>query len=185
MLDDPKRVRSQGVQARRGRQPLASGMPLTLLALIAVGLAACGGCVPSPGPFALAAAEGRVVDRDSGNGIPEAWVVQWYKGGGVPGASQPEYHARFARTDAAGQFRFEREVAPSPRMWLLRTYGPSYSFFHPSYGLLHGGVQTRGAIELSGSLRDAELRRADLAPYCQGRIEGAGARRLAELACGP
>ncbi len=159
-------------------------LPLPLLALVAIGLVACGGCVPSPGPFSLAAAEGTVVDRDTGRGIADAWVVQWYRGGGVPGASQPEYHARFAQTDAAGRFAFASAPAPSPRMWMLRTYGPSYSFFHGDYGLLHAGVQAGPEVSLSGSLRDAALRRADLDPYCQGRIRGPGARRLAELACG-
>ncbi len=150
--------------------------------LLPLGLLAC---LPSPGPFVLAAAEGRVVDRESGDGIPEAWVVEWYRGAGAPGGSQPEYHARFARTGANGAFRFDRRFAPSPRIWLLRTYGPSYSFFHPDYGLVHGGRPAEGeAVLLRGSRGEAELRHADVAPYCRGDLRGAGAQRLAELACG-
>ena len=144
------------------------------------------GCLPSPGPFVLRAAEGRVTDRDTGAPVREAWVVEWYRGAGTPGASQPEYHARFTQTAVDGSFSFERRIAPSPRIWLLRTYGPSYSFFHPAYGLIHGGTPAEGEIvRLSGSQREAELRHADLAIYCRGDLRGSGARRLAELACRP
>jgi len=154
---------------------------MAMLALVAI---VGSGCVPSPGPFHLAETNGVVVDRDDRTPIAEAWVIQWYRGGGVPGASQPEYHSRFTRSDSEGQFHFDGGIAPSPRMWVLRTYGPSYSFFHPSYGLLHGGVREgQATVELSGSKEEAALRQADLRPVCQGEITGPGAQRLAQLAC--
>ena len=153
-----------------------------LLALFA--LSGFVGCLPSPGPFFLAAREGRVVDRDIGAPIAGAWVVEWYRGAGVPGDTQPEYHARLVRTDARGRFTLPRELAPSVRMWTLRTYGPTYSFYHPDYGLVHGGgPKDDGRVQLSGSRTEAELRRLDLAPYCRGERRGDGARRLAALAC--
>ncbi len=166
----------------------------------AAALAACG-CVPSPGPFVLDAVAGRVVDRDTGAPIAGAEVVQWWRGAGVPGASQPEYHARWTSSDDRGAFAFPRRVAPSARMWLLRTYGPTFSFYHPRYGLVHAGpgvsvpastgdagsregAPARSAIvALRGSLDEAPQRLDDLAAWCRAGHAGAGARHLSAIAC--
>lgn len=153
---------------------------------LALSVAVLGGCVPAPGPFVLAAARGRVLDADTGEPIRGAEVFQWYRGSGPSDASRPVYHSRWTSTDEDGRFGFERALSPSPRMWLLRTYGPSYGFYHPSYGLVHGGAAgTEGTLTLRGSLRDSALRLADLAPYCRGERDGRGARHLAEIACPP
>ena len=157
-----------------------------LLGFLLLGLLLVG-CLPSPGPFALAAAEGRVLDRDDGTPIEDAFVLQAYHGAGVSDGTRPEYHARWTRSDAAGRFSFARRVAPSPRMWLLRTYGPSYLFHHPDYGLVRGPRDAPGGalLELRGSRAEAPLRRADLDPYCRGEVPGRGARELARVACSP
>ncbi len=141
-------------------------------------------CAPALGPFALAAAEGVAVDRETGEPIRGAWVVQWYLGASVPGAARPERAARFARTEADGAFRFEAETA-GPSLWLRRADGPSYSLYHPSYGVVHTRIEPPGRpLRLEASLRDSALRLADLQPFCSGAREGEGAARLAGLACG-
>jgi hypothetical protein len=151
------------------------------LTLAAALLAAC---VPGPGALVLGAAEGRVVDRDGGAPVEGATVIEWWRGAGRGGGPQPTYHARFATSDAGGRFAFPRAFAPSPRMWLLKVYGPSYGFFHPDYGLVRGGERAEGAaLELSGSRADAELRRADLQPVCAPRPAERWQRELARVAC--
>lgn len=153
--------------------------PLVLLALAATA------CVPSPGPFVLTAASGRVVDADSGEPVAEALVLEWYRGGGVSDAARPVYHSRWTWTGADGRFELPRRASPSPRMWLLRTYGPSYDFYHPRYGLVRGPTAPDGEVVLRGHRAQAEARRADLAPFCRGEREGRAARKLAEVACVP
>lgn len=145
------------------------------------------GCVPSLGPFVLDAAEGRVRDRDTGEPLRDAEVIEWYRGAGRMGGPQPELYARFARSDAGGRFAFPRQTAWSARLWLLKSYGPAYSFYHPSYGLEHGARRSPASDELllEGSLRDSAARLEALAPWCRGEHEGRGARRIAELACPP
>jgi hypothetical protein len=143
-------------------------------------------CVPGPGVLVMSAREGRVVDRETGAPIAGATVIEWWRGAGRGGGPQPTYHARFTESDADGRFGFPRAVAPSPRMWLLRTYGPSYGFFHPGYGLVRGGEAAPGdAIALSGSREEAELRRADLAPVCAPAPRERWQRELARIACPP
>jgi hypothetical protein len=133
----------------------------------------------------MRAAEGRVLDRESGEPIAGATVIEWWRGAGR-GGPQPTYHARFARSDGDGRFGFPRAVAPSPRMWLLRTYGPSYGFFHSDYGLVRGGEPAAGeAVVLSGSRSEAELRRRDLAPVCAPNPREQWERELAREACPP
>ncbi len=156
------------------------------LAISWAALLAALACVPGPGAFALDAVRGRVVDRDTGEPIRGAEVIEWYHGAGSMGGPQPVYHARWTRSDAEGRFALERAFATSPRMWLLETYGPSYSFFHPSYGLIRSGASpgpVQGELELGGSLRDSASRWLDLAPYCHGEPGDAGARHLREVAC--
>jgi hypothetical protein len=70
-------------------------------------------------------------------------------------------------------------------MWLLKTYGPDYSFYHPSYGLQHGARGEGDTLVLRGSLARAEQARADLAPICRGERDDPGARHLAAIACPP
>jgi len=140
--------------------------------------------VPSLGPCVLEGAGGRVVDRDTGEPIAGATVIERWLGAGRMGGPQPEVHARSTQSDAQGGFAFAAGPAPGPRLWFTKTYGPSYSFYHPSYGLEHGGEAPAGEeLVLRGSLRDSAARLADLAPYCRGEHEGRGARRLAEVAC--
>jgi hypothetical protein len=154
---------------------------LAAVALLAAALAAC---VPGPGALVLRAAEGRVLDRESGAPVEGATVIEWWRGAGRGGGPQPTYHARFATSDAGGRFAFPRALAPSPRMWLLRTYGPSYGFFHPRYGLVRGGEAARGEpVLLRGSLAEAELRHADLGPVCAPRPRERWERELARVAC--
>ncbi|MEN8160661.1 MAG: hypothetical protein ABFS41_11380 [Myxococcota bacterium] len=142
-------------------------------------------CSPALGPFELAAAEGVAVDRETGEPIRGGWVVQWYLGATVPGATRPERAARFARTDADGAFRFEA-VRAEPRLWVQRADGPSYSLYHPAYGLVHTRVEPTGSpLRLPASLRDSALRLADLQPFCSGARKGKGAARLAQIACAP
>lgn len=152
-------------------------------------LAACllPGCLPSLGPFVLEAARGRVVDQDTGEPIRGAEVVQWYRGAGTPGDEQPRYYARWTQSDPEGRFAFERAFAPSLRMWLLKTYGPSYSFYHPNYGLERGARTEAhsGGDELvmRGSLRRSAQALAEVAVLCRRPGADRGARHLAEVAC--
>ena len=141
-------------------------------------------CVPGPGPFGLEAVSGRVVDLDTGTPLAGAEVIESFRGAGVPGGSQPVYHARWTTSDAEGGFEFPEAVAPSARMWLMKTYAPTYLFFHPRYGLQRGRAPESGPVLLRASLARAEQALADLQPYCRGEIDDAGARRLAEVACG-
>ena len=143
----------------------------------------CAGCVPGLGPFVLEAAAGRVVDEDEGAPIVGATVVEWHRGAGT-GDTQPVQHARWTTTDAEGAFALPREMSPSLRMWLLRTYPPVYSFYHPDYGLEHGGGKPeQGELVLRGSRRRAAIRRANLDPICRGERDDAGSRHLATIAC--
>jgi hypothetical protein len=159
------------------RSRLASAALVATLAVLAA-------CVPGAGALVLGAAEGRVVDRESGAPIEGATVIEWWRGAGRGGGPQPTYHARFATSDAGGRFAFPRALAPSPRMWLLRSYGPSYGFFHGDYGLVRGGEPAEGEpLVLRGSRAEAELRRADLAPVCAPRPRERWERELARVAC--
>jgi len=151
-------------------------------ALIALGLLAAA-CLPSPGPFRLQEVNGRVVDLDSGASVAGAEIVESYRGAGVPGASQPVYHARWTTSDAEGNFHFPAAVAPSPRMWALKTYAPTYVFFHPRYGLQRGGGSEDGMVLLRASLARAPQAFADIPPFCRGELDDPGSRRIAEVAC--
>lgn len=153
----------------------------------------------------LEQASGRVVDEDTGEPIPDATVIEWYRGAGRFGGPQPSYHARFATTDRDGRFVFERQIASSPRMWLLETYGPLYGFYHPSYGLEtetprrvsvgeadardarsspEAPASSGGSLLLEGSLRRSHLRLDALRPWCAGRhADDAASPRLREIAC--
>ena len=111
----------------RSNEPSAGRARRGLLATLCAALARC---VPSPGPFVVGAVEGRVVDEDSGAPIAGAEVIEWWHGAGVGGPA-PHYHARWTRTDADGRFALPRECAPSARMWLLRTYGPTAELERP------------------------------------------------------
>ena len=161
----------------------ARGSPRRLRCLAWLSLLLCGACVPSPGPFVLEAAEGRVLDADSGRPIAGAEVIEGYRGAGG-GDVAAHYHARWVTTDERGRFALPRELSPSLRMWLLRTYGPDYSFYHPSYGLEHGArTAADGSLELRGSTRQAEQRHQNLWPICRGERDDPGARHLARIAC--
>ena len=140
-------------------------------------------CVPELGPFRLAEVRGQVVDAESGAPLAGALVIEWHRGAGPGGASQPVYYARWATTDATGEFRLAASAVSSPRMWLLKAYAPDYAFFHPSYGLQRGARKEADRVVLRGFLSRAEQGRADLVPYCRGEHDDAGARRLAEVAC--
>lgn len=168
---------------------LPAARALRLVALAAA--LASGACAPSLGPFVLEAVRGRVVDENTAEPIRGATVIQWYRGAGTGGGPQPSYHARFATTDREGRFAFERAVAPSPRMWLLETYGPGYGFYHPSYGLETATPQRvdrsgggPAELRLGGSLRRAHLRLDALSAWCAGRhAEDAASEHLREIAC--
>lgn len=152
------------------------------LAVLALGWGA-GGCLPSPGPFVLDAVEGVVIDADSGAPLAGAEVIEWYRGAGTSDVA-PHYYARWATTDASGRFVLPRALSPSPRMWLLRTYGPSYSFYHPAYGLEHAGERPpTGRMVMRGSKQVAAQRLANLDPICRGERDDPGARHLAAIAC--
>lgn len=142
-----------------------------------------GACVPELGPFRLAEVRGRVVDAHSDAPLAGALVIEWHRGAGPGGASQPVYYARWATADAAGEYRLAASTVSSPRMWLLKAYEPDYAFFHPSYGLQRGGRKQADRVILLGFPERAEQGHADLAPYCRGEHDDAGARRLAEVAC--
>jgi hypothetical protein len=153
----------------------------TAIGLLAASLA---GCLPGPGAIVLAPAAGRVSDRDTQAPIAGAQVIEWWRGAGRGGGPQPTYHARFATSDAEGRFAFPRALAPSPRMWLLRTYPPTFGFYHPRYGLVRGGEAPEGGeVALAGSLAEAELRLADLAPVCAPEPKERWQRELARSAC--
>lgn len=141
------------------------------------------GCVPSPGPFHLAAVEGRLIDRQSREPIAGAHVFQVYRGAGAPGGEPKVYHARWTQTDARGSFVFASEVAPSARMWILKTYGPRYDFYHPEYGLVRGPATEEPEVVLEGSLDQAEQRRMDLQVFCSSTADDPESRRLRAIAC--
>lgn len=141
------------------------------------------GCVPSPGAFCLAAVDGRLIDRESRKPIAGAHIFQVYRGGGAPGVDLHVYHARWTQTDARGHFVFVSEISPSARMWFLKTYGPRYDFYHPTYGLVRGHTTDEVGVVLEGSLDEAEQRRMDLQVFCGSAADDAGSRRLREIAC--
>jgi hypothetical protein len=151
-----------------------------LLAFALLGLA---GCVPSLGPIRLAAVDGRLVDRESREPIAGAEVFQVYFGAGAPGADPRVYTSRWTQTDARGQFAFGSEISPSARMWILKTYGPRYDFYHPEYGLVRGPTTETAEVVLEGSLEQAEQRRMDLRVLCSSSADDPESRRLREIAC--
>lgn len=166
-----------------------AGLRLLSWAGVAATASLLGGCVPSLGPFILDSARGRVIDQDTGEPIRGAEVIEWYRGAGSAGGPQPHYYARWTRSDREGRFAFGRAFAPSLRLWVLKTYGPTYSFYHPSYGLEHGGGRPERNVEpeviLRGSLRHSAQRLADLVPFCRGERSDRGARHLQQVACPP
>jgi hypothetical protein len=167
-------MRSRG--ARRMRL-LAGSAALVLFSL---------GCVPGIGPVRLPAVEGRVVDAQSGAPLAGAEVVEWWYGAGRFGGPQPVQHARWDTTDAAGRFALAGSTAWSPRMWLLRTYGPAYSVFHADYGLLHAGLRSEAApLVLRIDRAAASQGATELAAICRGERDDSGARRLRAVACAP
>lgn len=151
--------------------------------LVAFALLCLVACVPSPGPARLAAVEGQLIDRESREPIAGAHVFQVYRGGGAPGADLKVVHARWTQTDARGNFVFVSEIAPSARMWLLKTYGPRYDFFHPEYGFVRGPTTEDAALVLEGSLEQAQQRHMDLQVFCNSADDDAESRRLREIAC--
>jgi len=139
------------------------------------------------GPFVLPAAQGRVVDEDTGEPLAGALVVEWWQGGGRFGEPQHGVHARFAETGPDGRFALPRRLA-GPRLWLSSVDGPVYGFLHPSYGLVRESPRAlpgdADGLLLAGSLRRSHLRLDELRPYCFGRREeDAAARRIVETAC--
>ncbi len=152
----------------------------TLFAFALLGLV---GCVPSPGPVLLAAVDGQLVDRESREPIAGAQVFQVYRGAGAPGADPSVYTTRWTQTDARGRFIFVSEIAPSARMWILKTYGPRYDFYHSEYGLVRGPSTEEAKVMLEGSLAQAEQRHMDLQVFCSSTADDPGSRRLREVAC--
>ncbi len=151
--------------------------------LLSFALLSLVGCVPSPGPFHLAAIEGQLIDRESRTPIAGAHIFQVYRGAGAPGADPNVYHARWTQTDAGGNFVFVSQIAPRVRMWILKTYGPRYDFYHPEYGLVRGPTTEEAAVVLEGSLDQADQRRMDLQVFCSSTDDDPGSRRLRALAC--
>jgi hypothetical protein len=174
-LDNPS-ARSSNPAAMWG----SAAKSRTSLAFVLLGLV---GCVPSPGPVRLAAVEGRLIDQESREPIAGAQIFQVYRGGGAPGTDPRAYYSRWTQTDARGRFVFVSEIAPSARMWLLKTYGPRYDFYHPEYGLVRGPTTDEAEVVLEGSLDQAEQRRMDLQVFCSSTDDDPGSRRLREIAC--
>ena len=139
-------------------------------------------CVPSLGPLRLPAATGAVVDATSGEPVADAEVIEWWRGSGRMGGPQPVYHARWSTTGPEGDFAFPSALAPSPRIWVLRTYGPAYSIYHPDYGLQHAGVRENPPLLLRLDRAAAAQGAAELAALCR-EADDAGSRHLAGLAC--
>jgi len=152
----------------------------TALAFALLGLV---GCVPSPGPFHLAEVDGQLIDRDSQQPIAGAEIFQVYRGGGAPGSDPTVYSSRWTQTDALGSFHFASQIAPSARMWVLRTYGPRYDFYHPEYGLVRGPTTDEAEVTLEASRDQAEQRRMDLQVFCNSTADDPGSRRLRDIAC--
>ena len=149
---------------------------------LAVALLALAGCVPGCGAFVLPTVEGRLVDRDSREPIAGAEIVQVYRGAGTGGAEQPVVLSRWAQTDPEGSFFFASETS-NPRMWYLKTYGPRYDFYHPTYGLVRGPSTDASRVLLEGSLDQAEQRRMDLQVFCSSKADDPGSRHLRSVAC--
>ncbi len=160
------------------RRPAAQSR--TLLAVALLGLA---GCLPGLGPVRLATVAGRLIDRESRQPIAGALIFQAYRGAGAPGADPRVYHSRWTQTDAGGHFAFVAEIAPSARIWILKTYGPRYDFYHPDYGLVRGPTTDDAEVVLEGSLDQAEQRRMDLQVFCNSIADDPGSRRLRDVAC--
>ena len=151
--------------------------------VLAVAACASTACSSGSDAFRLPAISGRVVDDTSGEGIAGAEVIEWFRGrSGGADTLRNVVHARWTTTAADGSFSFPA-ASSKAKGWSRASYGPSYSFYHPSYGLVRGGGPVDGRVRLQGSLARAELALADLAPYCSGELQDAGARRLAEVAC--
>jgi hypothetical protein len=68
-------------------------------------------------------------------------------------------------------------------MWILKTYGPRYDFYHPEYGLVRGPTTEEAEVVLEGSLDQAEQRLMDLQVFCSSTADDPGSRRLREVAC--
>ena len=167
-----------------GSNPSAMrGAPAKFRTVLAFALLGLAGCVPSLGPIRLAAVEGQLVDRESRQPIAGAHIFQVYRGAGAPGADPHVYHSRWTQTDARGNFGFVSEITPSLRMWILKTYGPRYDFYHPEYGLVRGPTTEEAEVVLEGSLDQAQQRRMDLQVFCGSTADDPASRRLREIAC--
>ena len=125
-------------------------------------------CAPGSGSSRLKEVRGQVVDLDTGAPIGGAEVVEWYHGGGLSDV-QPVRHARFTTANARGEFHFPSAKAGASSA-LFKTYGPTYSFYHPDYGLVRAGGPEDGFARLQGSRARAALAHQELRPYCNGGL---------------
>jgi hypothetical protein len=107
-------------------------------------------------------------------------VVEWYRHAAPGGADVRRVaHSRLTQCDAAGRFSFRARLAPGPALWLRRSYGPSYSVYHPDYGLQHA----KAGPDLPLDRSRAAVAHDDLAAFCRRPGDDDGAQALAERAC--
>src|SRR5262245_20723911 len=106
------------------------------LTLAASAAAAVLGCALPPCPSLLPTVRGTVIDRETGEGVPGAMIVQAYGEYDWWGEGRRSYYHRdVATTDATGAFVIPRHLSPNVWMWLFRNEDlGAYGFYHPAYG---------------------------------------------------
>ena len=121
-----------------------------------------------------------MIDHASGAGVAGAHVIEWYRAGSLTGADVMNVlHSRATQCDDTGHFVFPAGIAPGPGLWIRKSYGPSYSVYHPDYGLQHA----RAGSELHVDRSRTDVARDDLAALCRRGGDDPGTRRLIEVAC--
>ncbi|MGB0620547.1 MAG: hypothetical protein ACPGVZ_13875 [Myxococcota bacterium] len=128
------------------------------------------------------AAEGRVVDANTGEPIAGVWVFE-----AVPAERLAADVRRFGRvreqqTDEDGRFRFE----PVGRGFLERLFSepkpPRYHVYHESYGFVWGRAEA-GRIEIS--LFNSNPQYQDALLFCTSKEEDLLRERVRSLHCPP
>jgi hypothetical protein len=106
---------------------------LRLLSAVFLLLGAGAGC--AIGPVYARRLEGRVVDRETGQGVAGTEIFSWYEAhpllGWLEGPEPRRFDHRWATTDESGRFAIPGHLAITFYAW------PSYTKRHPSFKVVH------------------------------------------------
>lgn len=147
-------------------------------------LALCMSCAPALHATADDTIIGSARDADTDEPIAGAWIFETQRRTSSGADVARVARARISQSDAEGRFSFDKV---SDGFWGFsfgRRRKPRYEFYHPSYGLVRVRVGSDGrSVTLRPSLRDAHLRQADAAAFCNQNAADEMSKKMREIAC--